>query len=93
MDPFAPSAPTAPAKSPRVSGWALPRGRDIHETDAAFGAGIALKYLDDMICAGPPWLDCWRDRLALKSAAIAAKMLARNEEKNALRNAVLLRRR
>ncbi|WP_407071943.1 DUF1403 family protein [Rhizobium subbaraonis] len=31
--------------------------------------GIALKSLDDLIRADPPWLGCWRDRLALKSAA------------------------
>nr|WP_315941364.1 DUF1403 family protein [Agrobacterium fabrum] len=38
----------------------------------------------------PPWLDCWRDRHALKSAAVAAKMLGRSEEEDALRDAVLL---
>ncbi|NSY15061.1 DUF1403 family protein [Agrobacterium vitis] len=75
---------------PRLPGWALSRGRDINETDAVFAAGIALKSLDDLVRAGPRWLGCWRDRLALKSAAVAAKMLGRNEEKNALRDAVLL---
>ncbi|WP_341769842.1 MULTISPECIES: DUF1403 family protein [Agrobacterium] len=45
---------------------------------------------DDLIRADPPWLGCWRDRLALKSAAVAARMLDRNEEENALRDAVLL---
>ncbi|WP_286079976.1 DUF1403 family protein, partial [Agrobacterium sp. MS2] len=30
-----------------------------------------------MIRADPPWLGCWRDRLALKSAAVAARMLDR----------------
>lgn len=70
--------------------WALPRGRDINETDAAFAAGIALKSLDDLICANPPWLGCWRDRLSLKSAAVAAKMLSRSEEEAAIRDAVLL---
>ncbi|WP_318765054.1 DUF1403 family protein [Agrobacterium fabrum] len=90
MDSFAPSAPTAPAWSPRVPGWALQRGRDINETDAAFAAGTALKSLDDLIHTNPQWLGCWRDRLALKSAAFAAKMLGRNEEESALRDAVLL---
>jgi hypothetical protein len=90
MDSFVPSAPTAPAWSPRVPGWALPRGRDLNETDAAFAAGIALKSLDDLIRADPLWLGCWRDRLALKSAAVAAQMLGRNEEGSALRDAVLL---
>ncbi|AQS65431.1 MULTISPECIES: DUF1403 family protein [Rhizobium/Agrobacterium group] len=90
MDSFDPSAPTAPAWSPRMPGWALPRGRDITESDAAFAAGIALKSLDDLIRADPPWLGCWRDRLALKSAAVAARMLGRNEEETAIRDAILL---
>ncbi|NTF72595.1 DUF1403 family protein [Rhizobium rhizogenes] len=90
MDSLAPSASTAPAWSPRLPGWALPRGRDTTEADAAFAAGIALKSLDDLIRADPPWLGCWRDRLALKSAAVAAKMLGHSEEENALRDAVLL---
>ncbi|MCW0021391.1 DUF1403 family protein [Rhizobium sp. BT-226] len=90
MDLLAPSASTAPAWSPRLPGWALPRGRDTNETDAAFVAGIALKSLDDLIRAEPPWIGCWRDRLALKSAAIAARMLGRGEVEHALRDAVLL---
>ncbi|MUO42867.1 DUF1403 family protein [Agrobacterium vitis] len=90
MDSFAPSAPTAPAWSPRLPGWALPRGRDTTEADAAFAAGIALKSLHDLILTDPPWLGCWRDRLALKSAAVAAKMPGRSEEEGAIRDAVLL---
>ncbi|WP_199628659.1 DUF1403 family protein [Rhizobium sp. OAE497] len=90
MDSLAPAAPTGPAWPPRPPGWTLARGRDANETDAAFAAGIALKSLDDLIRADPPWLGCWRDRLALKSAAVAAKMLGRNEVESALRDAVLL---
>ncbi len=90
MDSLAPYDQMAPAWSPRVPGWALPRGRDLNETDAAFSAGIALKSLDDLIRADPPWLGCWRDRLALKSATVAARMLGRNEEETAIRDAVLL---
>lgn len=63
---------------------------DVSEADAAFAAGIALKSLDDRIRADPPWLGCWRDRLALKSAAVAARMVGRGEEENAIRDAVLL---
>lgn len=70
--------------------WTLAHGRDINAIDAAFAAGIALKSLDDLIRADPPWLGCWRDRLALKSAAVAARMFGRNEEEDALRDAVLL---
>ncbi|MQY46483.1 DUF1403 family protein [Rhizobiales bacterium RZME27] len=90
MNSFARSASALPAWSHRVPGWALSRGRDINETDAAFGAGIALKLLDDLIRADPSWLGCWRDRLALKSAAVAAKMLGRSEDEGAIRDAVLL---
>ncbi|BCH62394.1 hypothetical protein RvVAR0630_pl05360 (plasmid) [Agrobacterium vitis] len=49
MDTLAPSASTTPTSSPHLPGWALPRGRDTSETDAAFAAGIALKSLDDLI--------------------------------------------
>jgi hypothetical protein len=90
MDSLAPSASTSPAWSPRLPAWAVSRGRELSETDAAFSAGIALKSLDDLVHAAPPWLGCWRDRLALKSAAVTARMLGRNEEENALRDAVLL---
>nr|WP_250812099.1 DUF1403 family protein [Neorhizobium tomejilense] len=90
MDSLAPYAQMAPASLSRVPGWARPRGRDINETDAAFAAGIALKTLDDLIRTDPLWLGCWRDRLALKSSAVAAKMLGRGEEENAIRDAVLL---
>ncbi|WP_234891115.1 DUF1403 family protein [Agrobacterium vitis] len=90
MDSLAPSVSTAPPWSPRLPGWAQPRGRDASETDAAFAAGIALKSLDDLIRADPPSIGCWRDRLALKSAAVAARMLGRNEEETAIRDAVLL---
>jgi hypothetical protein len=90
MDSLAPSAPTTAAWSSRLPAWALSRGRDISESDAAFAAGIALKSLNDLIRADPPWLGCWRDRLALKSAAVAARMVGRGEEEPAIRDAVLL---
>lgn len=76
--------------SAHLPDWALARGRDTDEINAAFAAGIALKSLDDLICAEPQWIGCWRDRLALKSAAVAARMLGRNEEEDALRDAVVL---
>jgi len=90
MDSLSPSTLPAPAWSPRLPAWAHSRSRDISEPDAAFAAGIALKSLDDLIRADPPWLGCWRDRLALKSAAVAARMLGRGEEEAAIRDAVLL---
>ncbi|NKL15501.1 DUF1403 family protein [Rhizobium leguminosarum bv. viciae] len=90
MDPLAPSASTMPTWPSRLPSWTRLRTHDITESDAAFAAGIALKSLDDLIRADPPWLGCWRDRLALKSAVIAARMLSRNEEETAIRDAVLL---
>lgn len=90
MDSLAPSAPTTPTWPPRLPDWTRPRAHDITEFDAAFAAGIALKSLDDLIRADPPWLGCWRDRLALRSAAVAARMLGRREDETLIRDAVLL---
>ena len=90
MDSITTAKIPSPTWSAHLPGWALVRGRDINDIDAAFVAGIALKSLDDLIRANPPWIGCWRDRLALKSAAVAARMLGRNEEDDALRDAVLL---
>ncbi|NSZ66778.1 MULTISPECIES: DUF1403 family protein [Rhizobium/Agrobacterium group] len=90
MDSIAKTQIPSPGWSAHLPGWTLARGRDIDEIDAAFAAGIALKSLDDLIRANPPWLGCWRDRLALKSAAAGARMLGRGEDEIAIRDAVLL---
>lgn len=90
MDSLPSFAATTSTWSPRLPGWALAGGRDIDEADAAFSAGIALKALDDFIRCEPIWFGCWHDRLALRAAAVAAKMVSRNEEEEALRDAVLL---
>ncbi|MUO80231.1 DUF1403 family protein [Agrobacterium vitis] len=90
MDSRTPTSEPPSSWSPRIPGWAFLRDRDIPESDAAFSAGIALKSLDDLIRGDPPWLGCWRDRLALKSAAIAARMYGRSEDEHALRDALLL---
>ncbi|OBZ97591.1 hypothetical protein ADU59_00040 (plasmid) [Pararhizobium polonicum] len=90
MDSFAATSLTSPLWPPKLPAWALSRGRDVSEADAAFAAGIALKSLDDLLRIEPPWLGCWRDRLVLKSAAIAARMVGRNENEHALRDAILL---
>lgn len=76
-----------PAKLPA---WALPRGRDLTEADAAFYAGIALKSLDDLVRSEPVWAGCWRARQALKCAAAAVRLMGRNEDEHALRDALLL---
>ncbi|WP_280139471.1 DUF1403 family protein [Rhizobium sp. Root483D2] len=65
MDLIATTSSTLPTWSAHLPSWALAHGRDIDERDAAFAAGIALKSIDDLIRADPPWLGCWRDRLAL----------------------------
>lgn len=44
--------------SAQLPGWALPRGREPNESDAAFAAGIALKSLDDLVNAEPRWAGC-----------------------------------
>ncbi|RJG39975.1 DUF1403 family protein [Mesorhizobium sp. DCY119] len=90
MDSLSPATQPSPIWTPRLPAWALSHGRDLTESDAAFATGIALKSLDDLIRADPPWLGCWRDRLALKSAVVAAKMVGRSEEEHALRDALLL---
>ncbi len=90
MDSIATQHSPSPAWSSRLPGWALSRGRAPSDVDAAFAAGIALKSLDDLIRADPPWLGCWRDRFALKSATVAARMFGRSGEETAIRDAVLL---
>ena len=88
------SLPAAPSSLPvRLSGlpaWVRPNGRDVTEADAAFAAGIALKSLDDLVRLDPVWAGCWRSRQALMCAAAAVRMMGRNEDEHALRDAVLL---
>ena len=81
------ASPVLPAALP---GWALPRGREPDEASAAFAAGIALKSLDDLVRSAPVWAGCWRARQALKCAAVAVRLMGRNEDEAALRDAVLL---
>lgn len=83
-----PSAPAPPL--PQVPGWALSRGREPDEIAAAFASGTALKSLDDLIRQEPVWAGCWRARQALKCAATAIRLIGRNEDAAALRDAVLL---
>ncbi len=90
MDSLTPAAEPSPTWSPRLPSWSRFGSYDLSQSDAAFAAGIALKSLDDLLRADPPWLGCWRDRLALKSAVTAARMLGRNEDEHAIRDAVLL---
>ena len=77
--------------SPRLPGWALPRGRDFNDADSAFAAGIALKSLDDLVCSDPVWAGCWRSRQALTCTVVAVRLSGRGENEAGLRDAVLLR--
>lgn len=94
MDPLPPVTTSTPIWSPRLPDWSRSRTRDLSETDAAFAAGIALKSLDDLVRSDPVWVGCWRSRQALKCAAVAVRMIGRNEaehaSRDALRDAVLL---
>jgi hypothetical protein len=90
MDSFAAPSPTLPVRPAKLPGWALSRGREHSEAEAAFAAGIALKSLDDLVRAEPVWAGCWRSRQALKCAAVAVRLMGRNEEQAALRDAILL---
>ncbi|PDT48343.1 MULTISPECIES: DUF1403 family protein [Sinorhizobium] len=85
LQPISSSVP--PAQLPF---WAMPRGREPNELDAAFTAGIGLKSLDDLVRSEPVWAGCWRARQALKCAAAAVRLMGRNEDEAALRDAVLL---
>jgi hypothetical protein len=73
-----------------VPDWAVARGRNLTDVDAAFAAGIALKTLDDLVRCDPVWASCWRLRQALKCAAVAVRLMGRNEDEKVLRDAVLL---
>lgn len=79
-DSFAPATLATSIWPPRLPSWTWSRTHDISESDAAFAAGIPLN---------PPWLGCWRSRCP-KSAAVAAGMLGRSEDENAIRDVVLL---
>jgi hypothetical protein len=71
---------------PRVPAWARLRGDVQRDVDAAYLAGAALNTLDNLVRSEPVWAGVWRQRLALKSAAAATRLLGRNEEEGALRD-------
>ena len=79
-----------PSPLPQIPGWALARGRETGDVEAAFAAGIALKTLDDLVRSEPVWAGCWRSRQALKCATAAVRLIGRTEDEHALRDAVLL---
>ena len=84
-------SPILPPPPPRVPAWALPGGAVEHDTDAAFFAGAALNSLDNLVRSEPAWAGAWRQRLALKCAAVAVRLAGRSEDEAALRDAWYLR--
>jgi len=90
MDSPVPPLVASPVLAAALPGWALPRGREPDALTAAFAAGITLKSLDDLVRSEPVWAGCWRSRQALKCAAVAVRLMGRNEDEPALRDALLL---
>lgn len=90
MDSLAAAPSTSPDWPHRLPAWALSPGRDLGDLDAAFAAGIALKSLDDLVRSEPVWAGCWRSRQALACAAAAVRLIGRDEDEHALRDALLL---
>lgn len=76
---------------PKVPAWARPRDGVQRDVDAAYVAGAALNSLDNLVRSEPVWAGVWRQRLALKAAAAATRLLGRKEEEDALRDAHLFR--
>lgn len=83
--------PSTPPAVPKVPVWARPRGEVQRDVDAAYLAGAALNSLDNLVRSEPVWAGVWRQRLALKSAAAATRLLGRKEEEGALRDAHFFR--
>ncbi|MCA0274408.1 MAG: DUF1403 family protein [Proteobacteria bacterium] len=77
---------------PVLSGWANPRGPVTDVAEAAFLAGAAVGALDQLVRAQPAWAGAWRQRLALKCAASACRLLGRSEDEADLRDAWYLRK-
>ena len=82
---------TRPTKTERpLPGWTVSRAAAEIEADAALAAGVALKALDDIVRSDPAWGGCWRARQALRCATQAIRLLGREEDAAALRDAILL---
>lgn len=88
----------APSIAPMatVPAWlrrAIPDAQDLggHGIgDVALAAGAAIGTLDAVVRRQQRWAGTWRQRLALGTAAVAAKQAGRVEDEAALRDAVLL---
>jgi hypothetical protein len=84
--------PTRPLSipAPVIPGWVTSRGA-VSDVDVAFMAGAALSSLDQLVRPEPVWAGSWRQRLGLKCAVAAVRLMGRTEDESALRDAVLLR--
>ncbi|RWI16675.1 DUF1403 family protein [Mesorhizobium sp.] len=80
-------ATASPASPPTVPVWALAAGGAPSDADAAFHAGAALGALDCLARAQRAWSGTWRQRLALKCAAVSMRLAGRAEDEAALRDA------
>lgn len=60
--------------------------------DLAFIAGAAIGALDTVVRRQERWAGAWRQRLALRSAAVSVRQAGRVEDEVALRDAILLTR-
>jgi Protein of unknown function (DUF1403) len=80
----APETQAFPSPAP-VPAWARASGR-AGEGDPVFAAGAALALLDAFLRREPPCAGALRSRLALNSAAVAAKILRLNADEGALRD-------
>lgn len=76
----------------QVPAWAKRSAFAGSEAEAAFLCGAALLALDRVVRADPPWAGVWRQRQALKCAAVAVRMSGRREAEAELRDAWVLRR-
>ncbi|OYX69303.1 MAG: hypothetical protein B7Y95_18510 [Rhizobiales bacterium 32-66-11] len=85
------STRTATFDVPAVPGWALPRAPVEDPAEAAYMAGAALNSLDNLVRSDPAWAGAWRQRMALRAAAAAARLLGHHEDEAALRDAWHLR--
>lgn len=90
--------PTPAATTPPLPLWlrralaaaGRPAGAD-HD-DIALAAGAAIATLDALVRREAEWAGVWRQRLALRAAAVTARHYRRPEDEAALRDAVLLTR-
>ncbi|MEO6012376.1 MAG: DUF1403 family protein [Devosia sp.] len=71
---------------PKVPAWARPRGDELGDAEAGYLAGAALNCLDNLARNDLTWSGVWRQRLALRSASAAVRLLGGREEEKALRD-------